>query len=409
MGNEKWGWEDVETVFRRVERVVGEDAEEAMERGRGISGRWVMKRFGYWDWAWRAQRMFADAAEIMGFSRISDTNVADAPIDGLAMLYSTISEEGKRNSTFHSFLPREVALERENNLTICTNTTVHRIVFSDDNGVPRADKVIFGSSDPKSSRTFEARVKKEVIICSGALGSPQVLMLSGIGPREHLEEHNIKVIHDLPAVGSNLTDHPSIPVAWEVPIEESITPVVVSPLKAVVELGKYFLFGTGIMSFPFQTLSFFIRSKSLNEDATGPLIKQCPSTDTPESATIKTENLHSKNSEDLVPDIELMPLPTSAMDDMKEHQSSFSKIGIFCILATICNPQSRGSVRLTSSSPHSFPAVDFGILAHQNEMITARRAVHLALSFGKTMLSSVPSPSYPKARILISRMEIKNR
>ncbi|KAF7864108.1 hypothetical protein EAF04_007073 [Stromatinia cepivora] len=391
----RWGMRSgggriVEPVFRRVERVVGEDGEKAMERGRGICGGRAMKRFGYWDWAWRAQRMFADAAEIMGFSRISDTNVADAPIDGLAMLYSTISEDGKRNSTFHSFLPREVALEREKKLTICTNTTVHRIVFSDENGVPRADKVIFGSSHPKSSRIFEARVKKEVIICSGALGSPQVLMLSSVvlGPREHLEEHNIKVIHDLPGVGSNLTDHPSIPVAWEVPIEESITRVVVSPLKAVVELGKYLLFGTGIMSFPSQTLSFFIRSKSLNEDATGPLIKQFPSSDTPESAKTKIENIHFTNSEDLIPDIELMPLPTSAMDDMEERQSSFSKIGIFCILATICNPQSRGSVRLTSSSPHSFPAVDFGILSHPNDLIIARRAVHLALSFGKTMLSS---------------------
>lgn len=384
MGNEKWGWEDVEPVFRRVERVVGEDGAEVVERGRGIGGRWIMKRFGYCDWVWRAQRMFADAAEVLGFPRISDTNVADAPIDGLAMLYSTISDDGKRNSTFHSFLPKELALERENNLTICTNTTVHRIVFSDENGVPRADKVIFGSSDPKSSRIFEAKVKKEVIICSGALGSPQVLMLSGIGPRKHLEEHNIKIIHDLPGVGSNLTDHPSIPVAWEVPIEESITRVVVSPLKAVVEICKYLLFGTGIMSFPSQTLSFFTRSKSLNEDSTGPLIAHCPSTDTPESS----ENLHSKKSEDLIPDIELMPLHTSAMDDIEEHQSSFSKIGIFCILATICNPQSRGSVRLTSSSPHSFPAVDFGILSHPNDLIIAQRAVHLALSFGKTMLSS---------------------
>lgn len=113
----------------------------------------------------------------MGFSRNPDTNVADVPIDGVAMLYSTVTKDRKRNSTFHSFLPREVALEREKNLTICTNTTVHRIVFSDEKGVPRADKVIFGSSDPSSTKTFEAKVKKEVIICSGALGSPQVLML----------------------------------------------------------------------------------------------------------------------------------------------------------------------------------------------------------------------------------------
>lgn len=113
----------------------------------------------------------------MGFSRIPDTNVKDASVDGLAMIYNTVTEDRKRNSTFHSFLPREIALEREDHLTICTNTTVHRIEFSDNDGIPRANKVIFGSSDPTSAKTFEARVNKEVIICSGALGSPQVLML----------------------------------------------------------------------------------------------------------------------------------------------------------------------------------------------------------------------------------------
>ncbi|EMR81822.1 putative alcohol oxidase protein [Botrytis cinerea BcDW1] len=323
----------------------------------------------------------------MGFSRIPDTNVENASVDGLAMIYNTVTEDRKRNSTFHSFLAKEVALEREKHLTICTNTTVHRIEFSDDNGVLRASKVIFGTSDPTSTKTFEATVKKEVIICSGALGSPQVLMLSGIGPRQHLEEDKIKVIHDLPGVGSNFTDHPSIPVAWEIPISESIIQVAVSPLKAILELGKYLLFRTGIMSLPSQTIGFFIRSQSLNEDATGPRIKN-PSSPNFKSSPTETPPLHHSNPQNVAPDIELIPLAVSATDDMEEHQSKFSKMGIFCILATICNPLSRGSVRLTSPSPHSYPAVDFGIFSNPNDIILARRAVHLALAFGKTMLSS---------------------
>ncbi|KAF7943854.1 uncharacterized protein EAE97_005924 [Botrytis byssoidea] len=348
-----------------MEKVVGEDVKEAEERGRGTQGQWVMKSFEYEEWGWRCLRVFTDAADKMSLK----------------------TENRKQNSTFHSFLPREIALEREKHLTICTNTTVHRVEFSDDDGIPRASKVIFGSSDSKSTKTFEAKVMKEVIICSGALGSPQVLMLSGIGPRQHLEEHNIKVIHDLPGVGSNFTDHPSIPVAWEIPISESIIQVAVSPLKAILELAKYLLFGTGIMSLPSQTLSFFIRSQSLNEHAIGSLIKDSSSSNIEPTPT-ETSPLHLSKPQNQVPDIELIPLAVSATDDTKEHQSTFSKIGIFCILAVICDPLSRGSVRLTSSSPHSYPAVDFGIFSNPDDMILARRAVHLALAFGKTMLAS---------------------
>ncbi|TGO37343.1 hypothetical protein BHYA_0099g00020 [Botrytis hyacinthi] len=221
----------------------------------------------------------------------------------------------------------------------------------------------------------------------------------GIDPRQHLEDHNIKVIHDLPGVGSNFdkrltvinhnpqTDHPRIPVAWEIPISESIIQVAVSPLKAILELCKYLLFGTGIMSLPSQTLSFFTRSQSLNEDATGPLIKDSSSPNIEPTPT-ETSHLHPSKPQNQVPDIELIPLAVSATDDMKEHQSTFSKMGIFCILVVICNPLSRGSVQLTSSSPHSHPAVDLGIFSNPGNMILARRAVHLALAFGKTMLAS---------------------
>ncbi|KAF7919766.1 hypothetical protein BELL_0101g00120 [Botrytis elliptica] len=345
-----------------MEKVVEEDIKETKERGRGTQGQWVMKSLGS-----------TDAAEKMGFSRIPDTNVEDVSVDGLAMIYSTVTEDRKRNSTFHSFPPREIALERENHLTMY------------DNGIPRANKVIFGSTDPTSTKNFEAKVKKEVIVCSGALGSPQVLMLSGIGPRQHLEEHNIKVIHDLPGVGSNfvctlniprtkdsplltITLRPIIQVS-QIPVSKSIIQVAVSPLKAILEFVKYLLFGTNIMN------------------TSGPHIKDS-SPQNIEATPTETSPLHPSKSQNLVPDTELVPLAVSAMDDMKEHQSTFFKMGIFCILAVICNSLSRGSVRLRSSPAHAFPAVDFGIFSNPSDMILARRAVHLALAFGKTMLSA---------------------
>ena len=121
---------------------------------------------------------FTDCAEAMGFNRISDTNAPDAPADGVATLDTTVSENNQRVSTFDAFLPREVALSREKTLTICTKTIVSRIKFSgQDRGDLRAEEVIFKSADPKAKELFTAKVKKEVIVCSGSLGSPQVLML----------------------------------------------------------------------------------------------------------------------------------------------------------------------------------------------------------------------------------------
>ncbi|EHK96458.1 putative L-sorbose 1-dehydrogenase [Glarea lozoyensis 74030] len=107
---------------------------------------------------------------------------------------------------------------------------VSKIKWSKEDGELRAKSVVFTTTDRKSGKVFVAKVKKEVIICAGAIGTPQVLMLSGIGPAEHLEELGIEVMKDLPGVGSELTDHPAIPIAWEIPIKESLTKLVVSPI-----------------------------------------------------------------------------------------------------------------------------------------------------------------------------------
>lgn len=169
-----------------------------------------------------------DCVKAMGFIPIPDCNAPDAPPDGIVTLSLTLSERRERVSSFEAFLSRKVTSKRRN-LTICTNTLVSRIVFTHDKGLPRSEKILFKSVDPTADKIFSAKVNKEVIVCSGAIGSPQVLMLryvpffrycsssrrgfkreiltyprSGIGPREHLEEHGIKVVHNLPGVGSEL-------------------------------------------------------------------------------------------------------------------------------------------------------------------------------------------------------------
>ena len=130
---------------------------------------------------------------------------------------------------------------------------------------------------------------------------------------------------------------------------------------------------------PIQVLSLFVRDSSL-DDKTSDFIGKHP------SVPSKTnEKIPALRSQDLLPDIELMPLATSAMDDFEEHKLRFSKIGVFSLLTTLLRPKSRGTVRLTSSDPLDRPKVDFGFLTDAADFKLARKAVRLAVKLGNAM------------------------
>jgi choline dehydrogenase len=128
---------------------------------------------------------FQQCAEAMGFPLVTDMNSAEAPCDGLGTVDTIIDQNKKRTSTFDAFLSREIALKREKRLKICTGVIVSKLAFLDENTSPldpngksrRVEQVQFQYAKSKVNKVFSTKVNKEVIICSGAVGSPQVLML----------------------------------------------------------------------------------------------------------------------------------------------------------------------------------------------------------------------------------------
>ncbi|XP_017877132.1 glucose dehydrogenase [FAD, quinone]-like [Ceratina calcarata] len=129
-------------------------------------------------------------------------------INGASQTGFTITEstlrDGLRCSAAKAFLR---PAWRRKNLQIIIESTVEKILIAkDENNEKRA----YGVKFRDGSRVHTVRAKREVILSAGAVISPQVLMLSGIGPREHLEELGIPVIHDAPGVGQNLQDHVGI-------------------------------------------------------------------------------------------------------------------------------------------------------------------------------------------------------
>lgn len=111
----------------------------------------------------------------------------------------TTSKDGYRVSTNTAFL--EPIRDKRDNLIVQSESTVIKILINNKNKA-------YGVTYVKNGKTFNVTAKQEVIICAGAIDSPKLLMLSGIGPKEHLKEMNIKVLNDLP-VGENLQDHVS--------------------------------------------------------------------------------------------------------------------------------------------------------------------------------------------------------
>ena len=144
---------------------------------------------------------FVAAAERRGALPNDDFNGAQQ--DGVGF-YQVTQRDGQRCSAADAYLASP-----PKNLTVVTDAFVTGLVIEGG----RAAGVTFRSA----GRQQTARAEAEVILSAGAIGTPQLLMLSGIGPADHLREHGIYVIADVPAVGANLIDHPSVPVLWSTP------------------------------------------------------------------------------------------------------------------------------------------------------------------------------------------------
>ncbi|MCJ1306972.1 hypothetical protein MMC25_000616 [Agyrium rufum] len=360
MGHPNWSYEKVLPMFVKAENALAWPE----SKYRGNSGETCVS--------------FQACAGDLGYPPIADNNSPDALCDGLATHEYTVNEQRQRVSTKDAYLPKDLVMNRRN-LTICTGAIVSCIHISENLSKNRADKVEFCLAESRSNRLFTVRVRKEVIVSSGTLGSPQVLLLSGLGPRQHLEDHGIKVIRDLPGVGSNLNDHVAIPVAWEIPVNESLTQIANSPLLGLVEFIKYLFGRTGMFSIPFLIISLFVRGTSL-DDQTADLITKETTT-----SSHTNESQQARQSPDFLPDIEIMPLATSAMDDIEEHKARFAKVGIFSLLTSLQRPKSRGTVRLRSADPRDTPKIDMGFMSDPADFILARKAVRLAMKLGAAM------------------------
>lgn len=190
LGNPGWGFDDVLPYFKRAE-----NQERGASAYHGVGGPLNVadQRSPH-----RFSQAFVEACVQAGIPRTADFNGAEQ--DG-AGLYQVTQRRGRRHSAADAYL--HPALARPN-LTVVTGALAHRVLFEGRRAV--------GLAYRQAGRNLEARAEREVVLCGGAVNSPQLLLLSGVGPAAHLAEHGLEVVADVPGVGENLHDHPVIGV-----------------------------------------------------------------------------------------------------------------------------------------------------------------------------------------------------
>ena len=155
-----------------------------------------------------ASTQFVEAAGTTGLKQ-GDYNGRDRrEAQGVASLFQTTTKDGRRSSTFHAYL--EPAMHREN-LTVVTGALVERILLDGEADAVRATGVRYRTEE---GATQEVSAGTEVVLCAGAIGSPHLLMLSGVGARAALAEAGVDCRVDLPDVGQHLKDHLHTPIMF---------------------------------------------------------------------------------------------------------------------------------------------------------------------------------------------------
>ena len=235
--------------------------------------------------------------------------------------YQTTQKNGKRCSAAKAYLVP--ALEREN-LTVLTDTNVNKILVNDS----RATGV---SCIGEEGEEFTLNATKEVLLSSGAFGSPQVLLRSGIGPEQEITKHGIEHKVNLPGVGKNLQDH--------------IDYLSVHKYKSLNLFG--FSLGTIFLKYPYELIKYLLMKTGMF------------------TSTVAEAGGFIRSRNDItVPDIQLHFAPGMVVDHGRE---SVWGTGLSCHTCLL-RPKSRGEVTLQSADPTDDPKIDPKFLSHPDDM-----------------------------------------
>ena len=171
-GRVGWDYRTMEPYFIKSERALGREMSDC----RGSDGTWVNQCFR--ESCFKVVDSALESAKQVGLPFVDDLSSSGAPLSGCGSVDLTIDEHKHRMSSFEAFLPASI-VGRRKNLVVCVGTVVTRVMFADKaSDRPIVDRIVLDDvANPSDAASFVVKVKKEVILCAGAVYSPQILML----------------------------------------------------------------------------------------------------------------------------------------------------------------------------------------------------------------------------------------
>jgi len=317
LGLSEWNYANVLPYFQKSENIEGLSEEFRNDQGplklsRSENGNILTK-------------VYLEAAAQAGYEINNDMNGYKQ--EGFGLMDTTIFK-GKRQSTSHTYLH---PVSDRKNLTIKTKLNVKKIII--ENGKAKGVECI---SNNNSIKYF---VDEEVLLCAGSINSPQILMLSGIGPQNHLVEMDIQVKQSLEGVGQNLQDHLETYVQYECK-----KPVTLfneyNPIKMALTGIEWFLFKTGTAAYSNLETGGFIKSNDLVD----------------------------------YPNIQYHFFPSLVLDHGRTNPDRHA----FQAHVGPMRPTSRGEIRLKSTNPTSAPSIRFNYMQTEHDLSEMREGIRLA-------------------------------
>ncbi|MGL5003388.1 MAG: GMC family oxidoreductase, partial [Casimicrobium sp.] len=348
-GDDAWSWQNVLPDFLAHESHYSLDANRPIQSGdeagfiglskqnknktiahtfHGSNGEWRVEKQRL---RWEILDAFAEAAQQAGIPKSEDFNRGDN--EGVGY-FEVNQKSGWRWNASKAFL-RPIA--HRTNLTVMTKTQVKRLQF--ERSAERGLRCV-GAELVRDGAIVQARAIREVILSAGAIGTPQILQLSGVGSREQLQAHGIDVVHELNGVGANLQDHLQIRAVFKVQGVKTLNTLANSLWgKAAIAL-EYALKRTGPMSMAPSQLGIFTKSRS---------------------------DLAHANIE-----FHVQPLSLPAFGQPLHNFPAFT--------ASVCNlnPTSRGTVNIRSSDFNDAPCIAPNYLSTEEDRVVAADSLRVA-------------------------------
>ncbi|QCI63833.1 GMC family oxidoreductase [Phreatobacter stygius] len=326
LGNAGWGWQDVLPYFRRLE--TADHPDNAVRGGMGP------QRVSALQWRHPVSQDFIDSGVAAGIPANDDLNGQSH--EGIAWNQGS-TRNGARHSAWDAYVAPRL---KQSGLKVLDGAQVERIIFDG----RRASGLAFR----RDGRSIEAVARRGVVLAAGAINSPQLLMLSGIGCAAQLAALGISPVIDSPGVGRDLMEHPGLYVQAELDVPTANSTA--SPVKAAAAFARWLIKGTGPMSVPTAQVLAFFRSSPAEPE----------------------------------PDLQFHLFPFGSI--LRGGKRVIPKQNLATILVNANYPKSRGWLELRSKDPLEPIAIHPRLLDHPDDLAAVMRG----LAWVRKMASTPP-------------------